>query len=112
MSEEDLDHLPKVGGGLATVHQRAPVSADYSYFIDDASPLSKGNQGLRVPSTWSGGLGHRKGTESSKLPSLSPPFCAPSIWLGGLGHRKDTESSKLPDLSPLFCVVNLDIFWA
>jgi hypothetical protein len=60
--EEDLDHLPQVGGGLATVHQRALVSADYSDFIDDSSPLSNGHQGLRAPSAWSGGPGHGKGT--------------------------------------------------
>jgi hypothetical protein len=28
-SEEDLDRLPQVGGGLAFVHRRAPISADY-----------------------------------------------------------------------------------
>jgi hypothetical protein len=75
-SEEDLDRLPQVGGGLATVHRRAPLSIDYSDFINDASPLSDDHQGLRAPSTWSGGLEHRKGTEFSKLLDLSSPLCA------------------------------------
>jgi hypothetical protein len=105
-SEEDLDHLPQVGGGVATVHRRAPIPVDYSDFINDASPLSSGHQGLKAPSTWSGGLGHRKGTKSSKLPDLSHLF-APSIWSNGLGHRKGTESSKLLDFSPPFCTLNL-----
>jgi hypothetical protein len=80
-SEEDLDRLPQVGGGfgLSTtswmrtshVHQRAPISADYSDFIDNASPLSNSHQGLRAPSTWSGGLRHQKGKESTKLPDPS-----------------------------------------
>jgi hypothetical protein len=37
-SKEDLDHLPQVRGGLATVHQRASVSADYSDFIETRRP--------------------------------------------------------------------------
>jgi hypothetical protein len=75
-SEEDLDRPLQVRGGLANVYRRAPVSVDYSDFNDDASPLSSCHQGLRAPSTWSGGLGYRKGMESSKLPDLSPPSCA------------------------------------
>jgi hypothetical protein len=74
-SEEDLDHLLQVGGGLATVYRRAIVSVDYSDFNDDASPLSSSHQGLRAPSTWSDRLGYRNGMESSKLPDLSPPSC-------------------------------------
>jgi hypothetical protein len=76
-SEEDLDNLPQVRGGLAAIHRWVPVSADYSDFINDALPLSNGHQGLMAPPTWSGGPGHRKGTESSKLPGLAHS-CAPS----------------------------------
>jgi hypothetical protein len=94
-SEEDLDRLPQVGGGLATVHRRAPVFADYSDFINDAPPLSNGHQGLRAPPTWSGGPGHRKGKESSKLPGSAHLFALPT-WSSGPGHWKGTESSKLP----------------
>jgi hypothetical protein len=111
-----LDHLPQVGGGfgssttvgegLATVYRRAPVSADYLDFINYALPLLNGHQGLRVPPTWSSGLGHRKGTKSSKLPG-SAHFVL-STWSGRLGHQKGKESSKLPDLSPLFCAINPD----
>jgi hypothetical protein len=71
-----LDRLLQVGGGLATIYRRASVSVDYSNFNDDASPLASDHQGLRAPSTWLGGLGYWKGTESSKLPDLSPPSCA------------------------------------
>jgi hypothetical protein len=78
-SEEDLDCLLQVGGGLAIIYRRDPVSVDYSNLNDDASPLSSDHQGLREPSTWSSGLGYRKGTESSMLPDLSPPFCAISL---------------------------------
>jgi hypothetical protein len=106
-SEEDLDHPPQVRGGLATIHRRAPISADYSDFINDALPLSNGHQGLMTPPTWSGGPGHRKGTESSKLPG-SAHFSALSTWSGGLGHRTSMVSSKLPDPSPLFYAINLD----
>jgi hypothetical protein len=31
-----------------------------------------------------------------------------STWSGGLGHRMGTDSSKLPDPSPLFYVINPD----
>jgi hypothetical protein len=77
--EENLDRLLQVGGGLATVYRRAPVSVDYSNFNDDALPLSSGHQGLRASSTWSGGLGYRKGTESSNLSDPSLPSCAISL---------------------------------
>jgi hypothetical protein len=45
--------------------------------------------------------------ESSKLPG-STHLSALSNWSGGLGHWKGTESSKLPDPSPLFCAINPD----
>jgi hypothetical protein len=102
-----LYRLPQVGGGLATIHPRAPINADYSDFINDTPPLSIGHQGLTVPPTWSGGPGHRKGTEFSKLPG-SAHLSVFSNWSGGLEHRKGMESSKLPDPSPLFYAINPD----
>jgi hypothetical protein len=105
--EEDLVCLPQVGGGLAAVHQRAPISADYSDFVNDALPLSNGHQGLMVPPTWSGGPGHRNSTESSKLPS-SAHLSKLSTWSGRLGHWTGTESSKLPDPNPPFYIINPD----
>jgi hypothetical protein len=95
-----LDHLQKVEGGQATLHRRAPVFTDNSDFINDALPLSNSHQGLMAPPTWSGGPGHRKGTESSKLHG-SAHLSALSTWLGGPGHRKGTESSKLPSSTHL-----------
>jgi hypothetical protein len=80
-SEENLDRLPQVGGRLATVHRRVPVSADYLDFFNDTLPLSNGHQGLRSPPTWSGGPGHRKGMESSKLLGLAQ-FSTFSTWSG------------------------------
>jgi hypothetical protein len=117
-----LDRLPQLEGGQATLHRRAPFPADYSDFINDATPLSNGHQGLMAPPTWSGEPRHQKGTEPSKLPgsahlsALSTWSCGPgfrkgtepselpssahlfalSTWSGGLGHRMGTESSKLP----------------
>jgi hypothetical protein len=105
-SEEDLDCLPQVGGGLATFHRKAPVSADYSNFINHALPLSNGHQGLRAPPTWSGWPRYQKGLESSKLPD-SAHLSALQTWEGGPSHQKGTESSNLPDLSPLFRTINL-----
>jgi hypothetical protein len=102
-----LDRLPQIGGGLSTVYRRAPIFANNSDLINDAPPLSNGHKGLMVPPTWSGRPGHRKGTESSKLPGSTHLF-ALSTWSGGLGHRMDTESSKLPDPNPLFCAINPD----
>jgi hypothetical protein len=94
--EKDLDHLPQVRGGQATLHRRAPVHAGYSDFIKDALPLSNGHQGLMALPTWLRGPGHQKGTESFKLPG-SAHFSALSTWSGGLGHQMGTESFKLPD---------------
>jgi hypothetical protein len=105
--EEDLDRLSQDRGGPATVYRRAPVFANYSDFINDAQPLSNGHQGPRAPPTWSGGPGHRKGMESSKLPS-SAHLSMLLTWSGRLGHRTGTESSKLPDPSPLFYAINPD----
>jgi hypothetical protein len=48
-----------------------------------------------------------EGHESSKL-LVSAHLSAFSTWSGGLGHRMGTESSKLPDPSPLLCATNPD----
>jgi hypothetical protein len=105
--EEDLDRLLQVGGGPSTVHRRAPISADYWDFINNALPLSSGLQGLMAPPTWSGRLGHRKGTESSKLLGSAHPF-APSTWLGEPGYQKGKKVLQATRFSPLLCAINPD----
>jgi hypothetical protein len=74
--EEHLDHLLQLGEGEAIVYRGASVSDNYLDSDAAALPLLSGYQGLTATSTWSGRLGHRKGTKPSKLLDSSPPFFA------------------------------------
>jgi hypothetical protein len=53
------------------------------------------------------GLDIRRAWSPPSYPT-SAHLTVPSTWSGGLGHRKGTESSKLPDPSSLFCAINPD----
>jgi hypothetical protein len=116
-----LDRLLQVGRGLASIHRRAPVSPDYSDFVNDALPLSNGHRGLMVPPSWLGGPGHWKGMIPPSYPAqptflrlhlgraslsirrarvlqatwLSPPFYA-SILVRRARVSEGHKSSKLP----------------
>jgi hypothetical protein len=104
-SEEDLDRLLQVGGRLASIHRRAPISADYSDFINDTLPLSNGHRSMMAPPSLIRRARALEGHESSKLPG-SAHLSVFSTRSGGLGHWMGTESSKLPDPSPLFRTTN------
>jgi hypothetical protein len=120
-SEEDLDRLLQVGEGLASIHQRASIPANYSDFMNGALPLPDAHHGLMAPLSWSGGPRHWKSTSPPSYPAqptflrhhlgragsgigrarvlqatrLSPPFCA-SILIGRAQALEGHESSKLP----------------
>jgi hypothetical protein len=72
-SEEDLDHLLQVREGLANIHQRAPIPADYPDFINNAIPLPNGHRSLMAPPSWLGGPRHWKGMSPPSYPA-QPTF--------------------------------------
>jgi hypothetical protein len=100
-----LDRQLQVGGGLASIHQRAPVPADYSDFINDALPLSNGHWGLLVPPTWSGGPGHWNGTSPPSY-LAQPTFLRFQLRRAGpsIGRARLLQATRL---SAPFCIFNL-----
>jgi hypothetical protein len=110
-SEEDLDRLLQVGGGLdrllqvgeglASIHRRAPIPADYSDLINDAIPLPNGHHGLMAPPSWSGGLGHWKGTSPPSYPA-QPTFLCLHLGRAGSGTGR-ARVFQATWLSPPFC---------